>query len=534
MLLLQGLLAISLWSRGDAQAAPQQSPNLLRKVKGNSASMACKTGKEDILHWYRQLPGEPPKRIAYFLRNTFFDHDQHKTKFQILKHSSEPRYRLMINHLTPQDSGTYFCAYWRSHVITALDRQRSAADLTERKTDFPIGGDMQAAPEQTPEFLMQAPGSSASLACQISEDAVLHWYRQLPGEPPKRILCFWRQNTVTDNSREQGKFQANMLLLLAALMATASWSHGFAQEFPVQSPISITKFRKSARMSCEFPTASSLDSSVIHWYQQKEGKAPVRLLYFAEGRASVESVFQAERYMVENVPGRSRCVLTISNVVPDDTATYYCAYWDPWSSWVKYFGSGTKLIVSNKQISAPANSEILQKKHDNQITYVCLIEKFYPEVIQVKWTDGENKEVTDNVVKGDTWKLTKEDKYSISSWLTVPAENKDKNYYCKYEHESQQRSLPAKGHFTADHSSKHGALKDNVCNWDGQKLTPSCISHQASCIRENPELESCCWCGGSLVVQGCRLAREAAVITQGKWRRSIGQTVARVTKDSYS
>ncbi|XP_068012970.1 T-cell receptor gamma alternate reading frame protein [Melanerpes formicivorus] len=249
------------------------------------------------------------------------------------------------------------------------------------------------------------------------------------------------------------------MLLLTALMATASWSYGFAQEIPVQSPISITKFRKSARMTCEFPTASSLDSSVIHWYQQKEGKAPVRLLYFADGTASVESVFRAERYMVENVPGRNRCVLTISNVVPDDTATYYCAYWDAYH---KVFGTGTKLIVSDKLTSAPANSEILQKKHDNQITYVCLIEKFYPEVIRVKWTDGENKEVTDNMVKGDTWKLTKEDKYSISSWLTVPAENKDKNYYCKYEHESQQRSLP-----TQVHSRKTVSQEDDCITYPG-------------------------------------------------------------------
>jgi len=62
----------------------------------------------------------------------------------------------------------------------------------------------------------------------------------------------------------------------------------------------------------------------------------------------------------------------------------------------------------------------------------------------VTWTDGE-KEVTDNVVKGDTWKSTKEEEYSIGSWLTVPAENKDKNYYCKYEHESKQSSLPTQG-----------------------------------------------------------------------------------------
>ncbi|NXP74875.1 IGK protein, partial [Ramphastos sulfuratus] len=190
--------------------------------------------------------------------------------------------------------------------------------------------------------------------------------------------------------------------------------------------------------------------SVIHWYQQKEGQAPVRLLYFTDGVTSVESVFQKERYMVEYVSGRSRYVLTISDVVPEDTATYYCAYWDPplWGTWVKYFGTGTKLIVSNQGNSPPASSEILQKKHDNQITYVCLIEKFYPDVIQVKWTDEENKEVTDNMVKGNTWKLPKEDKYSISSWLTVPAENKDKNYYCTYEHESQQRSLPTRGMHT--------------------------------------------------------------------------------------
>ncbi|NXX50160.1 IGK protein, partial [Tricholaema leucomelas] len=193
-------------------------------------------------------------------------------------------------------------------------------------------------------------------------------------------------------------------------------------------------------------------SSVIHWYRQREGEGPVRMLYFADGIASVESAFQAERYMVENVPGQSRCILTISNVVPEDAATYYCAYWDPpyiihcESAYHKVFGSGTKLIVADQGNSPPANSEILQKKHDDQIIYVCLIEKFYPEVIQVEWTDGENTKVTDNMVNGGPWKHPKEDKYSISSWLTVPAENKDKNYYCNYKHESQARSLPTQGY----------------------------------------------------------------------------------------
>lgn len=62
----------------------------------------------------------------------------------------------------------------------------------------------------------------------------------------------------------------------------------------------------------------------------------------------------------------------------------------------------------------------------------------------MKWTDDE-KEVTDNVVKGDTWQSTKEDKYSIASWLTVSAENEVKNYYCKYEHEEEKASLSTQG-----------------------------------------------------------------------------------------
>uniref|UniRef100_A0A8C4PCR2 Ig-like domain-containing protein n=1 Tax=Dromaius novaehollandiae TaxID=8790 RepID=A0A8C4PCR2_DRONO len=79
-------------------------------------------------------------------------------------------------------------------------------------------------------------------------------------------------------------------------------------------------------------------------------------------------------------------------------------------------------------------------ENENKLTYVCLVEKFYPEVIRVTWTEGE-KEVTDNVVNGDIWKSADNDEYSIGSWLTIPKENKNKKYSCKYEHESQVYSI---------------------------------------------------------------------------------------------
>ncbi|KFP79214.1 hypothetical protein N311_02471, partial [Apaloderma vittatum] len=182
---------------------------------------------------------------------------------------------------------------------------------------------------------------------------------------------------------------------------------------------------------------------IIHWYQQKANNSPKRILFFPETKV-VDDGFQAHRYIVDKVSSQKLHILKINNISPDDTATYYCAYWSNHhgrNDYYKVFGTGTKLVVSDKGSSAPTNSEILQKKHDNQITYVCLIEKFYPEVIGVTWTDGK-KEVTDHVVKGDVWKPPKGDLYSVSSWLTVPAENKDNNYFCKYEHETGQQSLP--------------------------------------------------------------------------------------------
>ncbi|NXQ74281.1 IGK protein, partial [Quiscalus mexicanus] len=202
---------------------------------------------------------------------------------------------------------------------------------------------------------------------------------------------------------------------------------------------------------------------VIHWYKQKEGEAPERLLFVSGGKVAIENGFQANRYMTEISSVQKRCVLTIKDVIPDDAATYYCAYWDPHlisGYYNKVFGSGTKLIVSEKRSSPPKNSEILQKKHENQIMYVCFIEKFYPEVIRVTWTEDE-KEVTDNVVKGDTWQSTKEDEYSIASWLTVPAESEDKKYYCKYEHEEKSTSLPTQGSFPRKNSVKTASQEED-------------------------------------------------------------------------
>uniref|UniRef100_A0A8D2NUL6 Ig-like domain-containing protein n=1 Tax=Zosterops lateralis melanops TaxID=1220523 RepID=A0A8D2NUL6_ZOSLA len=207
-----------------------------------------------------------------------------------------------------------------------------------------------------------------------------------------------------------------------------------------QTPISITKPEgETVLINCHV-SSPDFSNVFIHWYQQRVNAAPKRIAYMSS------------RFFLENglkIDYTANLIFFKEYLLPVQTQLSHTdivkALFTVIGYYNKVFGSGTKLVVSGK-FSPPANSEILQKKHENQITYVCLIEKFYPDIIRVTWNDDE-KEITDQVVKGDTWQSTKEDDYSIASWLTVPAENEDKKYYCKYEHEEKKDSLSTQGIF---------------------------------------------------------------------------------------
>uniref|UniRef100_A0A8D0ETA2 Ig-like domain-containing protein n=1 Tax=Strix occidentalis caurina TaxID=311401 RepID=A0A8D0ETA2_STROC len=217
---------------------------------------------------------------------------------------------------------------------------------------------------------------------------------------------------------------------------------GQAQVLLKQTDVSVTRGQtKTAWIDCVAEGISDFKSAYIHWYRQIPPKAPERVLYIGSGLALYDDDSYRNKY-TSSKKGTNVCTFSVEDINSNDEGTYYCKFY---FVAVSLFCSFPPIINPDELISSPASSEILQKRHENQIMYVCLIEKFYPEVIRVTWADEADKEVTDNIVKGDVWKPTNGDKYSIGSWLTVPAENKDKNYYCKYEHESQQRSLSTQG-----------------------------------------------------------------------------------------
>ena len=108
---------------GDAQAAPVQSPAELWLLEGSSVTMTCQLSRGTIVHWYRQLPGEPPKRILYMSGySPTFDDSNDSQKFQVQRNASDTV--LIIKKTTRRDTGTYYCAYWYRQAFTALDGHR--------------------------------------------------------------------------------------------------------------------------------------------------------------------------------------------------------------------------------------------------------------------------------------------------------------------------------------------------------------------------------------------------------------------------
>ncbi|XP_052549473.1 uncharacterized protein LOC128085735 isoform X8 [Tympanuchus pallidicinctus] len=198
------------------------------------------------------------------------------------------------------------------------------------------------------------------------------------------------------------------MLLLPLLVVTSLWSRGDAQAAPVQSPAERRLVEGSpVTMTCQLSSGTT-----VHWYRQLPGEPPKRILYMSGSSPTFDD--NKDRFKFQAQKSSSSSVLTIEKATRRDT---------------------------DKGNSGPENSEILRKEHKNQLVYVCLFEKFYPEVVRVKWLDEAKKEVTQNVVKGDVWKFPGEEKYSVSSWLSVPLEDKNKKYSCHFEHESGDQSL---------------------------------------------------------------------------------------------
>uniref|UniRef100_A0A4W2CIW0 Ig-like domain-containing protein n=1 Tax=Bos indicus x Bos taurus TaxID=30522 RepID=A0A4W2CIW0_BOBOX len=74
---------------------------------------------------------------------------------------------------------------------------------------------------------------------------------------------------------------------------------------------------------------------------------------------------------------------------------------------------------------------IAEINHDNAGTYLCLLEKFFPDVITVSWRAKNDKRALPSQ-QGNTMKT--KDTYMKLSWLTVTENSMDKQHVCVVKH----------------------------------------------------------------------------------------------------
>nr|5IIE_A Chain A, antibody DH501 FabH chain [Homo sapiens]5IIE_H Chain H, antibody DH501 FabH chain [Homo sapiens]5T4Z_A Chain A, antibody DH501 Fab heavy chain [Macaca mulatta]5T4Z_H Chain H, antibody DH501 Fab heavy chain [Macaca mulatta] len=202
----------------------------------------------------------------------------------------------------------------------------------------------------------------------------------------------------------------------------------------------LVKPTQPLTLTCSFSGFSlrSSDTAVV-WIRQPPGKALEWLaaIYWDD----VEHINPSlkSRLSISKDSPNSLVVLTMANMDPVDTATYYCGrvrfvsggyYTDRIDSW----GPGLLVTVSSASTKGPSVFPLAPSSRstsESTAALGCLVKDYFPEPVTVSWNSGS---LTSGVHTFPAV-LQSSGLYSLSSVVTVPSSSLGtQTYVCNVNH----------------------------------------------------------------------------------------------------
>uniref|UniRef100_A0A9L0TEJ6 Ig-like domain-containing protein n=1 Tax=Equus caballus TaxID=9796 RepID=A0A9L0TEJ6_HORSE len=249
------------------------------------------------------------------------------------------------------------------------------------------------------------------------------------------------------------------LALLLAFLAPATQVSSNLEG--TQKPI-IRQAGSSVQFTCDIKQSVTY----VHWYRYQEGIALQRLVYYhyQYSRLMTDPGISSGKYHTFGGTDKNRNI-EVRSLEERDSGVYYCAVWEE-HSWIKTFGRGTKLIVTPSDVRLPADispkptiflPSIAEIKLHKAGTYLCLLEKFFPEVIKIYWKEKDGNTIPQSQ-QGNTMKT--DNTYMKFSWLTVTGKSMDKEHKCVVQHEKNKDGVDQEILFPSVNEVLNSSLPD--------------------------------------------------------------------------
>ncbi|XP_048018470.1 immunoglobulin lambda-1 light chain-like [Megalobrama amblycephala] len=197
---------------------------------------------------------------------------------------------------------------------------------------------------------------------------------------------------------------------------------------------------KTVSFRCEVTGLSS--GGYVHWYQKKVGETFKRKLYISHSGVATS---EAKEYASEKT-GNSYGI-KLKEIKEDHAGTYYCACWDGshMGNWIKRFGTGTRLIVTEPKgdtVIAPKVSAYLpSRKTSGKQAMLCQAREMFPDLVTFTWKKKSNTGAWTDVSKADVVEQSNVNSQntrvtSVTSMMIVDGSTAGENLYkCIVNHE---------------------------------------------------------------------------------------------------